>query len=285
MSTLAARPPSVPSAPEAERERSVVAWNASRSARSALAWAAAREHRRGGSLSLVRVLDEVVGTFRLRSDVQRGLAELDAELVALRKAFPGLAVTAELRGGAAEEVLPSVATGPALLVVGAHAIRGSAMRSPWSLGLRLLAGGQTSIAIVPTECWSWRSGVVVPYRGAVDGAAVLFAAEEAQARAMRLTLVAPEGPGPDAVAEAELIRAAFPGLGLDVIRVTAVAPVLIGLARSAALLVTGSEDLSDGEPPLCAALASASEAPVAVIRAVGLRPPGATPARSLRSLF
>jgi hypothetical protein len=284
MSILAARPAAASPAPEDERERSVVAWNGSRSARSALAWAAARERRRGGSLTLVRVLEDS-GGFRTRSEVQRALAELDAELSALSKAFPGLIVGGELRAGSAEDTLPALASGRALLVVGTRSVSGDVRRSPWSMGMRLLAGSRASIALVPTENWSWRSGVVALFRGAVDGAAVLFAAEEAQAKGMRLTLVAHEGTGPDARDEAELVAAAFPGLQLDVLLAGAVEPVLIGLARSASLVVTGADDSARRRPPLRVPLAAASEAPVAVIRGPRLQRAVAEPARATRSLF
>lgn len=283
MSILAARPAPAP-VPEVDRDRSVVAWNGSRSARSALAWAAAREQRRGGSLALVRVLDDV-GGFRARSDVQRALGELDAELRALRKAFPGLAASAELRAGSTEE-LSALATRPALLVVGARTVGGEQVRSPWSLAMRLLAGTRGSVALVPTEIWSWRAGVVVSFRGPVDGAAVLFAAEEAQARATRLSLVVPEQLAADADADAEagLVVAAFPGLRVEVIRAAAVAPVLIGLARSAALVVTGSDQTAAHGAPLRTTLAGASEAPVAVIRAPRLQHADAAGERSARSV-
>jgi hypothetical protein len=232
---------------------------------------------------LVRVLEDVAG-YRLSSEVQRALSDLDAELAALRKAFPDLDVSADLRAGSAEEVLPAASTGPALLVVGARTIDGAAVRSPWSLGLRLLAGGRASVALVPTECWSWRSGVVAPFRGPIDGAAVLFAADEALARGMRLTLVADEAVGGGAEEVRDLVAAAFPGLDLDVVRTPSPAAVLIGLARSAALVVTGADDPADRRP-LAEGLAAASEAPVAVIRAPRLRRQGGMPARAARSLF
>jgi hypothetical protein len=283
MSILTARPVRAPLDAGPGPERSVVAWHGTRSSRAALAWAAAREQRRGGAVVLVRVLEDG-GGFRLSSEVQRALGELDAELAALRKAFPDLDVSADLRAGSAEEVLPAVSTGAALLVVGTHTIDGAAVRSRWSLGLRLLAGGRASVAIVPTECWSWRTGVVAPFRGAIDGAAVLFAAEEAQARGMRLTLVADETVGAGADEERELVAAAFPGLEVGVVRAAAPAPVLVGLARSAALVVTGADDPADRRP-FAAGLAAASEAPVAVIRAPRLRRQGGTSARAARSLF
>lgn len=282
MSILAARTAAVPPLPEPEQDRSVVAWNGTLSARAALAWAAARQRRRGGVLVLTRVLEDA-GGFRPRSDVQRTLGELDAELRALHKAFPELAVRADLRPGSAEEVLPAAATGSALLVVGARGIDGDALRSRWSLGMRLVSARQASVAIVPTDCWSWRSGVVTAWRGPEDGAAVLFAAEEAQARGMRLTLVAGDERGPRTGEEAELVRDAFPGLDLEVID-AAPAPALVGLARSAALVVIGAE--RPGHPePLSSALAAASEAPVAVIRAPRIPATGGAPARALRSRF
>jgi hypothetical protein len=282
MSILAARPAAAPPVPEPEGERSVVGWSGTGTARAALAWAAAREHRRGGALVLVRVLEDS-GGFRPRADVQRALDELDAELAALRKAFPGLSVTADLCPGSAEEVLPTVASGPALLVTGARGIRGDAVRSPWSLSMRLVSAGRASVVIVPTDCWSWRTGVVTAWRGPEDGAAVLFAAEEAQARGMRLTLVATEEHGRDIGEEAELVRDAFPGLELEVLR-AAPGPVLVGLARSAALVVIGADAPGDPEP-LSVTLAAASEAPVAVIRAPRIRTTGGAPARALRARF
>jgi Universal stress protein family len=284
MSILAPRSAATTPAPEVDRERSVVAWNGSRSARSALAWAAARERRRNGELTLLRVLEDA-GGFRPRSDVERALEELDAELKALRKAFPGLAVSAELRAGSAEEVLPAIATGPALLVVGSRSVGGEQVRSPWSLGMRLLAGARASVVLVPTEIWSWRTGVVASFRGPVDGAAVLFAAEQAQANDMPLTLVVPEQIAREADDRAGLVAEAFPGLRLDVISAAAVAPVLIGLARSAALVVAGSDQAAAHGEPLRTTLAAASEAPVAVIRAPRLRHAVAAPARSARSRF
>jgi len=280
MSILTARPARVPLDGGPDPDRSVVAWNGSRSARAALAWAAARERRRAGGLLLVRVLEDA-GGLRLRSDVQRALTELDAELAALRKAFPGLEVAADLRAGSAEEVLPALAAGGALLVVGTRSIGGATTRSPWSLGLRMLAGGRASVALVPTECWSWRSGVVASFRGSVDGAAVLFAADEAQARGMRLTLVVEEGA--DAAAERDLLRAAFPGLDVSVLRTALPVPVLVGLARSAALVVTGPDDPGDREP-LATSLAVASEAPVAVVRAPRLGRGAGASTRAARSL-
>jgi hypothetical protein len=133
---------------------------------------------------------------------------------------------------------------------------------------------------VPPDCWSWRSGVVAPFRGTVDGAAVLFGAEEAQARGTRLTLVA-EGVGARHAGEqGELVRAAFPGLEVAVVQAAAAAPVLNGLARSAALVVVGAE--SPQEPRLSAVLATASEAPVAVIRSPRLRRLPAAPGRPER---
>jgi hypothetical protein len=284
MSILAARPAAAPPAHEVERERSVVAWNGSRSSRSALAWAAARERRRDGNLGLIRVLEQS-GGFRPRNEVQRALADLDAELGALGKAFPGLAVSAELRAGSAEETLPTVAGGPALLVVGTRAVRGDERRSLWSLGLRLLAAGQASVALVPSECWSWRTGVVAAFRGPADGAAVLFAADEAQAKGMRLTLVAPDERARDAADEADLVAAAFPALHIEVIRAAAVAPVLIGMARSAALVVTGPDNAAPHAAPLSNTLAAASEAPVAVIRAPRLQRAVGGSGRAARSLF
>ena len=284
MSILAARPAAVSTASQDERERTVVAWNGSRSARAALAWAAARERRRGGSLTLVQVLEDSSG-FRPRSEVQRALTGLDAELSALGKAFPGLTIGGELRAGSAEEVLPALASGRALLVVGTRSVNGDVRRSPWSLGMRLLTGARASIALVPTENWSWRAGVVALFRGAADGAAVLFAAEEAQAKGMRLTLVAPEVAASDAAEAAALVREAFPGLDLDVLPAAAVEPVLVGLARSAALIVVGADGTSHHHQPLDIPLAAASEAPVAVIRAPRLERAVGDPARAARSLF
>jgi hypothetical protein len=151
--------------------------------------------------------------------------------------------------------------------------------------MRLLAGGRASIALVPTENWSWRTGVVSLFRGAADGAAALFAAEEAQAKHMRLTLVAPEAAGADAEEAADLVRAAFPGLEIHVLRAPSVEPVLIGLARSAALVVTGVDDAGGRRPPLRVPLAAASEAPVAVIRPPRLQRAVADPARAARTVL
>jgi hypothetical protein len=169
-------------------------------------------------------------------------------------------------------------------VVGTRTVGGEQVRSPWSLGMRLLGAPHVSVALVPTENWSWRSGVVVSFRGPVDGAAVLFAAEEAQARAARLSLVVPERLAWAADDEAALVVAAFPGLKVDVIRAAAVAPVLIGLARSAALVVTGTDQTAAHGAPLRTTLAAASEAPVAVIRAPRLQRADAAAERSARSL-
>ena len=166
---------------------------------------------------------------------------------------------------------------------GARGIRGDAVRSPWSLGMRLVGAGRASVAIVPTDCWSWRSGVVTAWRGPEDGAAVLFAAEEAQARGMRLSLVATKERGLDMGEEAELVRDAVPGLELEVLR-AAPGPVLVGLARSAALVVSGAD--APGDPQsLSVALAASSEAPVAVIRAPRVGAAGGAVARAQRARF
>jgi nucleotide-binding universal stress UspA family protein len=263
MSIHAARPAP---AEQPQRARSVVAWNGSRAARAALAWASARERRRGGLVHLVRVIEDTGSAFRLRGDVQRALAELDAEVAALGKAFPGLAVDAELRGGSTEEQLRSLVDPATLLVVGTRPVSTGDSRSPWSLSVRLAGAGRTAVAVVPTETWSWRSGVVVALDGPGSGPAALLGAEEADARSTRLTLVEPEGSG-GAQAVADLVRGAFPELDVEVLRVRALVPVLIGLARCAELVVVGMEDAGGRPSPtasLRATLVAASEAPVVV---------------------
>lgn len=286
MSILAARPAPAGQVDRPPRERSVVAWNGSRAARAALAWAAGRERRRGGVVHLVRVIEEPGSTFRLRGDVQRALAELDAEVAVLARAFPDLAVEAELRAGSAEEQLRALADARTLLVVGTRSVSTGGSRSPWSLAVRLASSGRSAVAVVPTEAWSWRCGVVAAIDGSGSGPAALLAAEEAVSRGTGLTLVAPEGGAADA--EADLVRAAFPGLEVELLRVRTPGPVLIGLARCAELVVVGGHERSGRAPQapsLRSMLVAGSEAPVMVAASPSLQRTSGSFAGAMRSFL
>lgn len=173
--------------------KTVVAWDGSAAADAALDWAIEREHARGGTIALVRVIDDVAPAIEYQ-EAQREVTaerdELDAAAARATEAAPGCLVTSTtIRGLPYDELIRFV--GPeCLLAVGTQRRTAARFHYGWSMGARLAAAARGAVAIIPAVSTGLRRGIVVGYDGSPESrTAVSLAAADAAGQSEPLVIV------------------------------------------------------------------------------------------------
>ncbi|MCU1542903.1 MAG: hypothetical protein JWM50_768 [Microbacteriaceae bacterium] len=162
-------------------ESTLVAWDDTPAAAAALDWALAREAVRGGTVTLVHVVDESVG--RTVDDAVRVVDAMDAAAEHARITMPGCSVSTVVRHGDPLAELLSFSDERVVLAVGTHARTGRWFRRGWSIGARLAASASGPVAIIPPDMPARHTGVVVGYDGSPEAVVALeFAGHEAELR-------------------------------------------------------------------------------------------------------
>jgi nucleotide-binding universal stress UspA family protein len=171
----------------------VVAWDSSSSSDAALDWAIHRERARGGTIHIVRVLDDVgpaTDHGASEREITAARSELAATAVRVQKHAPGCLVTSTLVLGVPyDELLRFVRPG-SVLAVGTQRRTAARFHYGWSMGAQLAAAAKGAVAIVPDMPAEAPSGIVVGYDGSPESRAALrVAASEAGLRAEELIVV------------------------------------------------------------------------------------------------
>ncbi|CAN5168412.1 universal stress protein [soil metagenome] len=166
-------------------EQTVVGWDSSPPSSGAADWAVYRETARGGSVLVVRVIDDTTVTddyFVSDSFIDRSTAELENEVARLRERAPGIRIDGCVVRGDPVTQLGSFSTPSNLVVVGTHQRTANQFRYAWSLGARLAGSTDGAVAIIPDDLPTPKSGIVVGIDGNKAGeVAARFAASEASA--------------------------------------------------------------------------------------------------------
>ncbi|AMM22704.1 hypothetical protein AX769_21515 (plasmid) [Frondihabitans sp. PAMC 28766] len=174
----------------------MVAWDGTPESQGALDWAVLREAPGGGTVVIVRIVNDALleavesdAAEDLAAVAQRELAE-QAENVAIDA--PAVHVGTEImRGDPIEQLLQF--TNPAtLLVLGTHDPASSQPRFAWSLGARLITDSRSPLVIIPAGLSRNLAGrgVVVGVDGSPESvAATAFAGSEAERMRCQLTVV------------------------------------------------------------------------------------------------
>jgi len=171
-------------------DKTVVAWDATAEADEALDWAIAREAPRHGAISIVFIIEDG-GRDR---DAQRREHEasiaLHTAVDRARTAAPGCLVTPTLGHGDAQQMLLAYANGSWVLAVGSHSRAPGHRRSSRSMGARLAAAAQGTIAVIPEQFSTRGREVVVGFDGSIEAeAAADVGAAEAERLGTDLVLV------------------------------------------------------------------------------------------------
>lgn len=173
--------------------RTVVGWDGSGGARNALDWAVARELCTGGTLELVRVVDNtrITSEFTMtEATISNARRATDQEGERLIRLYPSLTVNVHVvLGDPYVELLRF--TGPdALVVVGTERRHGARTRYRWSLGARLAAQSRFAVAVTPPPGDAPRHGIVAGFDGSdLSSRIVEVAVAEAERASERLTVV------------------------------------------------------------------------------------------------
>lgn len=174
--------------------RTVVAWDGTPEAHAALDWAVAREEPRGGSVVIVRVVDdallEAISDDETTEAVTGALQGLQEQVDRLSKTCPELPVGSEIVRGDPLDRLKWFSNPSTVLVLGTHDPSIRQPRFAWTLTAKLIAGAHGPLVIVPTGPATARTGVVVGVDGSeASMAAATFAATEADRLHTHLLLV------------------------------------------------------------------------------------------------
>lgn len=174
-------------------ERTVVAWDGTKSADVAFRWALDRERRRSGVLTVVRVIDDTTvssGYLTTASTVENEKQHFDAIVEKVRAKTPEVSIDPILVRGDPEERLRRFSGADTLVVVGAREPSESSRAHRWSIGSKLAANIGGPIAIIPRSTTPTNSTVVVGVDGsAASEAAMQFATAEVARFGQPLTAV------------------------------------------------------------------------------------------------
>lgn len=157
----------------------VVGLTDSPAGRRALAWAAARAAAQGRPLTLTSVVGGAVGAFAERPIIDAATTASEDFLTVAAKDLVDakLTVTTDIRVGDPVNELIDASKGADLLVIGSDARAGE---NRGAHGVRLTAGAQVPVVVVPDIPLRERRGVVVGVDGSdTSAAAIRFAAAEA----------------------------------------------------------------------------------------------------------
>lgn len=173
--------------------RTVVGWDGSEEARAALDWAVRREAARGGTIDIVRVIDnttvsaDYAVTEALFSKEHSATGQEGERLFRLH---PSLTVNVHVTVGDPCEEMLRFAAPDTLLVVGTQQRQGIRSRYRWSLGARLAAQCRYLVAVIPPLGDVSRHGIVAGFDGSEPShRAVEVAAFEAEAAGERLSIL------------------------------------------------------------------------------------------------